>query len=261
MDMLKIFLKMKEQYIKTEMEYPVNFWMMLISGVLTKVLSMAIPFVIYSNIPDIAGWKRDEIYLIMAFLFIAQGLCSILFNGIWEIPEMVFNGQFDCILSRPISALFQVLSYGMGLQGISEFAVGLVCLPILLSKLNMLNVQSVVLSVVFVVCGTVLCMSVYLIWNSIVFWYDSGGRTTIPYVAANIGQYAKYPIEIYPWAIRMILLFVIPYAFICVVPVQILKGEHVMAYLLSIVVVSAAFFAIARAVFYRGIRHYESMGM
>ena len=24
--MIQIFLKMKEQYIKTEMEYPLNFW-------------------------------------------------------------------------------------------------------------------------------------------------------------------------------------------------------------------------------------------
>ena len=25
--MIQIFLKMKEQYIKTEMEYPLNFWL------------------------------------------------------------------------------------------------------------------------------------------------------------------------------------------------------------------------------------------
>ena len=34
--MIQIFLKMKEQYIKTEMEYPLNFWLMLLSGVVTR---------------------------------------------------------------------------------------------------------------------------------------------------------------------------------------------------------------------------------
>lgn len=69
MEVLKIFLKMKEQYIKTEMEYPANFWMMLFSGVLTRILGMAAPFVIYSNISDIAGWKQTGIAIVSgAFL-------------------------------------------------------------------------------------------------------------------------------------------------------------------------------------------------
>ena len=36
--MIRIYLKMKEQYIKTEMEYTFNFWMMLISGVVTRLV-------------------------------------------------------------------------------------------------------------------------------------------------------------------------------------------------------------------------------
>lgn len=259
--MLKIFLKMKEQYIKTEMEYTFNFWMMLVSGVVTRLLALAVPFVIYVNIPDIAGWNRDEIWLIMAYLFIAEGLCSVLFQGIWEIPDMVFNGQFDCILSRPISPFFQVLSYGMGLQGVSVFGFGFVAMFFLLAAMGMLTAGTVLLSFYFIVCGTVLCMSVYLIGNSIVFWYDSGGRTYIPYTVSSVGQYARYPIEIYSKAVQFILLFIVPYAFICVVPVMILRGEHPIFYSIAPAVVSMCFFLFARWFFYRGIRHYESMGM
>ncbi len=259
--MFRIFMKLKEQYIKTEMEYTFNFWMMLVSGILTKVLSMAVPFVIYSNIPDIAGWKRDEIFLIMSFLFIAEGNCSVLFQGIWEIPGMIFDGQFDAVLSRPVSPLFQVLSYGMGLQGISSLGVGIVSLFVMLIRLDMLNVKTVLLSLFFIVCGTLLCMSVYLIGNCTAFWYDSGGRTTIPYAAASVGQYARYPIQIYPKAIRLLLLFVVPYAFICVVPVQILKGEHQLLFGISMLGISILFFSLAKFVFDKGIRRYESMGM
>ncbi len=47
--MIRIYLKMKEQYIKTEMEYTFNFWMMLISGVVTRLVAMAVPFVILNH--------------------------------------------------------------------------------------------------------------------------------------------------------------------------------------------------------------------
>lgn len=98
--MIQIFLKMKEQYIKTEMEYPLNFWLMLLSGVVTRFFGMLVPFIICSNIKTIAGWKQEEIYLIMSFLYLSEGLCSVLFEGIWQLPSMVFNGNFDTILSR-----------------------------------------------------------------------------------------------------------------------------------------------------------------
>lgn len=261
MEVLKIFLKMKEQYIKTEMEYPANFWMLLFSGVLTRILGMAAPFVIYSNISDIAGWKRDEIYLILSFLFIAEGLCSVLFQGIWEMPGMVFQGYFDCILSRPISPLFQVLSYGMGLQGISVFLTGAVCLPVFLKRIGRLDAAGVFMSLFLVLCGTLLCMSVYLLGNSVVFWFDAGGSTTIPYTMSSIGQYARYPIEIYPRGVRFLLMFIVPYAFICVIPVEILRGTCTWIWCLAPAAVSICFFLLARAVFYKGIGHYESMGM
>lgn len=259
--MIKIFLEMKAQYIKTEMEYTANFWMMLLSGVLTRIVSMAAPFVIYSNIPDIAGWQRDEIYLILSFLFIAEGLCSVLFEGIWQIPEMVFDGKFDCILSRPASPLFQVMSYGMGLQGISVFLVGAVSLPVFLQRLSLWNPYGIVMSLLMALCGTFLCMSVYLLGNSVVFWFDSGGRTTVPYTMTQIGQYARYPLEIYPKIMRFVLMFLVPYGFICVVPVEILRGSIAWTWCFAVAVVSVCFFLVARAVFYRGIIHYESVGM
>lgn len=259
--MIKIFLALKSQYIKTEMEYTANFWMMFLSGVLTRVVSMAAPFVIYSNIPDIAGWKKDEIYLILSFLFIAEGLCSVLFEGIWHIPNMVFSGQFDCVLSRPVSPLYQVLSYGMGLQGISVFLVGAVSLPVFLRRLGLWSLPGAAMSLFLLLCGTLLCMSFYLLGNSAVFWFDLGGSTTLPYTLTEIGQYARYPLEIYPGIVRLLLLFVVPYGFICVVPVEILRGSLSWPWCFGVAGVSAGFFLLARAVFYKGIGHYESVGM
>lgn len=259
--MVKIFIKMKAQYIKTEMEYKSNFWMMLFSGVLTKLLSMAVPFIIYQNIPSIDGWDENEIYLIMSFLFISEGLCSVLFDGIWKMPEMVFSGQFDSVLSRPVSPLYQILSYGMGLQGIGVVAFGMVSLNMLLVKLDKMDMKTIMTCLFLIVCGTIICMSIYLLSTSFIFWYDSGGKTIVPYTVASFSQYARYPVGIYPKGMQIILLFVIPYAFISVIPVEILRGNDVMLHVVALITVCVIFFLVAKAVFYRGIRKYESVGM
>lgn len=259
--MVKIFLKMKEQYIKTEMEYPFNFWMMLIAGVITRMAAMAVPFVIYQNMPGIAGWKEEEIYLILAFLFIAEGTCSIVFEGTWKISEMVFSGQFDSILSRPISPLYQVLSYGIGLQGIGVWLVGVISLCYFLIKLGKWNIGTIVLSLFLIVCGVTICMSIQLISNSLVFWCDSGGRTNVAYAIQSAGQYARYPLSIYPSIIQGILLLLLPFGCVGVVPALVIKGEHAVECSLLMVVVSVVFLLLGRFVFYRGVRRYESVGM
>jgi ABC-type uncharacterized transport system, permease component len=260
-EVIKIYLKMKEQYIKTEMEYTFNFWMMLISGVLTRLLAMAVPFVIYGSLPDIAGWKENEIYLIMALLSVSDGACSVFFEGIWRIPEMVFHGELDNVLARPISPLFQILSYGLGLQGLAVLSFGIVMMFVCIASLGRFNPGTLALCALFVVCGTAICMSIYLIGNSLAFWFDTGGRTTLPYAIVKLGDYAKYPAGIYPLFVRFILMFLIPFSFIGEIPVRILRGESTLMYGAGLVAVSAVFVAASRAFFYRGIRKYESMGM
>jgi ABC-type uncharacterized transport system permease subunit len=61
--------------------------------------------------------------------------------------------------------------------------------------------------------------------------------------------------------VRMILHFIIPFTSIGYIPVLLLRGENQLLNLLLIICISAAFFALARWVFYRSIRKYESMGM
>ncbi|WP_321019004.1 ABC transporter permease [Eisenbergiella porci] len=259
--MIQIFLKMKVQYIKTEMEYPLNFWLMLLSGVVTRFFGMLVPFIICSNIKTIAGWKQEEIYLIMSFLYLSEGLCSVLFEGIWQLPSMVFNGNFDTILSRPVSPFYQVLCGGMGLHGIGVVLFGFISLNYSLIRLGIFRPASMLMCLFFVLCGTIICMSSYLLTNSLVFWYDAGGRTSIPYMITEIGSYARYPIMIYPKILQFILLFVVPYAFIGMVPVMILTGQHILSLCAALVLISLFSLLGARFVFYRGILHYESMGM
>lgn len=259
--MLKIYFMLKVQYLKTEMEYTFNFWMMVFSGVLMRGLMMAVPFVIFRNIPTIAGWTEPAVYLMMAFLFISEGLCNLLFDGIWHLPGMVFHGTLDLTLSRPFSPLFEILSYAVGLQGIGGTALGIFSMVWALSAMHLLSLVTILQCLFFIICGAVIRMSVYLFSNSLVFWFDAGSSSNLPFTMMSIGEYAKYPVDIYPKWMQAILLVLIPFGFIGFVPALILRGDHIFLLTLLLALVSAVFFLLARTVFYRGIKHYESMGM
>lgn len=259
--MLQTFFKLHSQFIKTQLEYKANFCMMMLSGVLTRVALLAVPFVLYRNVKDIAGWTENEIYLILSFLFLSEGLCNLFFNGIWSLSSLVFSGQMDIILMRPTSPLLQVLTKDIGLQGISIFVLGLFIMVLSLTGMDINGWFLIPLCILVVLAGTVIRLSVYIITNSTVFWFHSDGSNNIPYIIGGVGDFAKYPVDIYPKWMQVILLFIIPFGFIGFVPTLIIKGIRVGVCILALILVSALFLAFACIVFYRGIKKYESVGM
>lgn len=259
--MLRIYFMLKSQYLKTAMEYKFNFWMMFAAGILMRTLMMGVAFVLFRSMPTIAGFTEGEVYFIMALMFVSEGLCNLLFDGIWYIPPMIFNGNLDVILSRPVSPLFQVLSHELGLQGVGVITMGIVSLVLSVMSAGFATPWAIPLCLLFMVTSTVLRMSLYLIGSSGAFYIHTGGQFNIPFTLYSIGEYAKYPVNIYPFWMQGVLYSIIPFAFIGYVPALIMRSTHGVWLTLLLIAVSVAYFFIARAVFYRGIKRYESMGM
>ncbi len=259
--MFRIYWMIKSQYLKTAMEYRFNFWMMAVAGFVMRALMMGVAFVLYSNVPEIAGFSEGQVYLIMSFMFITEGMSNIFFDGIWYIPRLVFGGELDVMLSRPISPLYQILSHEVGLQGVGVLGIGFLSLFMALASLHALTIMAVLLSLLFIACGTAVRTSSYLIGACNVFWLKAGGQVNVPYTLYAIGEYAKYPVKVYPLFMQIVLFGLIPYAFIGYVPCLMLSGQSTLLYILLTIAVSAAYSFLARAVFYKGISKYESMGM
>jgi ABC-2 type transport system permease protein len=247
--MLKMYWTIKAQYLKTAMEYRFNFWMMAASGFLMRGLLLGVAFVLYRNVPQIAGFTEGQVYLIMSFMFITEGMSNIFFDGIWYITRLVFNGELDVMLCRPVSPFFQVISHEVGLQGVGVLAIGFLSLFMALASLHLLTIPALLLCLLFIVCGTAVRISSYLIGESFIFWLKSGGQMNIPYTLYSIGEYAKYPVSVYPVWMQAVLFGVIPYAFIGYVPCLALGGEHMLLYGLLTVAASGSYFLLARAMF------------
>ena len=258
--MIKIFFLFKSQYLKTQMEYTANFWMMVLSGIIMRGLLMGVVFVLFHNIPDIAGWQEGEVYLILGFIIITEGLHNIFADGIWHIPVLVFRGGLDVMLARPVSPLYQILTHELGLQGVGNVMVGVLSIGIGLMAMDWFTPLPIIVCVFFVLTGTILRMSYNLISLSHAFWIH-GGLLNAGFLIHSIGEFARFPVAIYPWPMRFVLFFVIPAGFIGFVPALIIRGDGVLFYTAALVVVTVLYFLLARAVFYRGVRRYESMGM
>lgn len=108
--------------------------------------------------------------------------------------------------------------------------------------------------------GALIITSFKAAFSSLAFIFKRSGP--LLQIIYNFTVYAKYPIAIYPEAIKFILIFILPFGLFVSMPVDtLLYGNH-SPYLLSLIIVgvSIAFFAVAALVWSFCARKYESTG-
>jgi ABC-2 type transport system permease protein len=258
--MLKVYLKFKSLSIRVAMEYVANFWMMAVSGIAMRGVFYLVVLILFRNLPTIAGWSEMEILMMMGFLFGSEGFCTILFDGVWHVTGYVYTGKFDTILARPVSPLYQVLCDQIGLQGFGIVPLGLITLGIAMHSLSLISPLNILLAVLFLTCGVVLRMSTTLMFVTTVF-YIKGSNVNIPFLAHSVSEYGRYPLEVYPFWMRFVLLVIVPAGFAGYVPALVMRGYWPLQLTITLVAVTILYFLAARMFFYRGIKKYESMGM
>lgn len=102
-------------------------------------------------------------------------------------------------------------------------------------------------------------MSVKLLFASLAFWVKNS--IAILQIAYNTADFAKYPITIYARPIRIILTWVIPFAFVAFFPASFFLTGMDAARTIGIeVLIAAAAWVIAYSVFKKGLRVYDSAG-
>ena len=116
-----------------------------------------------------------------------------------------------------------------------------------------------VLFIVSVIAGSVIYTSVKLVLASIAFWVkDSSPIMTTAY---DVADFAKYPIEIYAKPIQIVLMTILPFAFVAYIPSTFfLIHANVWKTIAAECGIAVVFWMFAYALFKRGLSVYESAG-
>ncbi|EYB66459.1 MULTISPECIES: ABC-2 family transporter protein [Deinococcus] len=94
---------------------------------------------------------------------------------------------------------------------------------------------------------------------STTFWTQERGIGLFP-LFYNTINFSRYPLTVYPAAVRFVLTFVLPYAFIAFYPAAgLLRGAYALLGWLTLPV-GLAVFALGLLVWQRGTARYEGAG-
>ena len=249
------------QHLKRLMEYKVDFTVGAIGFLLGQAVEILFIGIIFSQIPDLAGWTFDEILFIYGFSLIPKAIDHMFFDNLWMIGySIVRKGDFDKYLTRPINSLFYVTVEKFQVDAFGELLMGIILITYSLIRIggNIVWQRALVL-LALVQFAVLIYTSVKILTSAISFWTKQSGHITHMFYAVN--DFAKYPVTIYNDFIKVIITYIIPFAFTAYYPASFfLRGESGWFCVLGTILISLALFGISLIVWNRGIKAYESAG-
>ncbi|WP_030161434.1 ABC transporter permease [Glycomyces sp. NRRL B-16210] len=246
-------------YLRSIAEYPADFWVMAVSGTFWQIMLFAFLSILFANVNAIVGWGYHEMLVLAGFLAVAWSSTQLFWDGIWDVGKMIVEGDMDYRLTRPAPVLVQVASKHVGMQVFGEMTLGLVMLVFGWTGAG-IGLAMIPVALLLLVCAAVIQASLLTAANAANFWMK-GRMPVLAFALAELQNEAmRFPLTVFPAAVRLVLTFGLPLAFASFIPVQILTGRLDWWWLLAPPLAAAATAAIAAWIFRQGVKAYDSAG-
>jgi len=256
-----LYFRCLGQQMKAILAYEADFAVMLVSAVIVQIAGFLFIWTIFQRIPNINGWTMWQVVMMYALVFVTEGVGSLFFEGTWRLSNLVYTGQFDQMLVRPLSPIVQVLANAVGFNGLGNIVTGLVLIVIgILNTPVQWTPGRLLMLVILVASAATIRVAINLGSAASAFWIKAPW-SMVPMFVHQLGEFAKYPITIYSVAVQAVIVVAVPFAFISFFPTAYVFGVEAWSpagLLTPLVAVYCVVFAVW--IFRRGLRRYESTG-
>lgn len=249
------------QHLKKLMEYKVDFVIGAVGFLLSQAVEILFIGIIFSQIPNLAGWTFNEILFIYGFSLIPKSIDHLFFDNLWMVGYgIVRKGDFDKYLTRPINSLFYVTVEKFQVDAFGEMLMGIILIVYSLVNIGASIVWGRMIVLLLLVPFCVLIFtSVKILTSAISFWTKQSGHITHMFYMTS--DFAKYPVTIYNNFVKIIITYIIPFAFTAYYPASFfLHGDNALFCILGTILISTALFLVSIFVWNKGISNYESAG-
>jgi ABC-2 type transport system permease protein len=256
-----LYIRILTVQIKALLEYQSDFWVGAAGAILLNGSGFIFVSTIFSRFPEIHGWTKWQVVVIYALVFFAEGVGSLFFEGTWRMNQFVNRGELDFLLMRPTAPMGQVMASDIGVNGLGNMLLGGFLIVTALIHLQLdWTIQRVFLALLLLVSACAIKVALNMATNASAFWIQ-GGFNPLAFSLHQMGDMARYPLQIFAVGVKAALTLAIPFAFVSFFPASALFRSgtaHWLGYATPLV--AAYCIALSIFIFRRGLRRYESAG-
>ncbi len=204
--------------IRSQFQYRVSFVLDLAGNFLISFIDFLAVLVIFHNVTQLGTWTVHEVAFLYAFSSISFALTDLLIGHLDQFPQKIRDGNFDILLVRPRSTLFQVIGSDFQLRRLGKAVQGAVVLVWVTGSLHVdWDPGRVAMLILMVPAAIVIFSSVWVVGGCLAFWTTDGGEFSNAFTYGG-NFMTQYPIDILGLWLRRFLAYFVPLAFVCYFP-------------------------------------------
>lgn len=257
----RLYLRLLGAHFRSMLEYEADFLILAAATVLMQVVNIVFLSALFAKVPALHGWTFWSVLIMFGAVAFAEGVGSLFFDGMWSLAWQINRGELDYFLVRPYPVVLQSSSAAIGINGLSNIVMGGLMIGTGLAHEDVAwTPWRVLLGILLLGSSIVIKLSINLATNAVSFWLSSP-TPLFAFAMHQVGDLARFPLSVYPVALKAVLGAVLPFAFISFFPTAYLLDAGSSRWIGLVTPVVAAYCAGAAAfIFKRGLRRYESAG-
>ena len=258
----KLYFTCIKRSVMSRLEYKRDSIISILAFLISNACSLCSIYFILQAIPSLKGYTPAEIGFFYGFSMLPIAIDHLFSDEFWLVAyRRVQLGDMDRHFLRPVPVIFQMFAETFQPDGFGEVIVGITMIVICGLNLQVaVSFGAILVLSIGAIFGAIIITSFKIAISSLAFIFKRSGP--LLQIIYNFTIYAKYPIAIYPYAIRFILIFILPFGLFISLPVDTLLYGSYNPYLLSLAIIGAAvvFFTLATFIWTLCARRYESTG-
>jgi ABC-2 type transport system permease protein len=209
-------------------------------------------WVLLRRVPTLRGWRLNDIEALYGITATSFGLVVAIAGGVRHLGRTIEEGELDTLLTQPTPTLLYAIGLRSQASGVGDVVSGLGFL-IASGRVSWTTAPVAILAIL-AAAGTLLGSGI--IFFSLPFWL-SRTEAVSRHVWELLVTFSLYPEPLFGGVLRLLLFTLLPAGFVAYLPVRVL-GSPSPGGLAGLLTASAAYVVLARFVFNRGLRRYES---
>lgn len=240
-----------------DLEYRLNFVVLVIGEFIWYSTQLILFEVLYRHTKFIGDWNLDQMRVFIFLVLFIDSIYMILWDPNFSaFTDNVRKGSLDLLLMKPINSMFMLSSQRISVSHIPCFFItfgGLVWALNQLPDFNWFKLLWLIflvpagLSVIF--CGRFALNSTSIIFTRADF---------LQYVWYSVFRLGLRPDAIYSGALRIILIFIVPFAMVASIPARILLEPTTYWMIAWALVLPFILFSLLRRYWKFCLKHYSS---
>ncbi len=253
--LLATFFRMS---VIADLEYRANVIGKVVTDIFWYLTHIVLFEVMFLHVPSLGGWSIEDARVFLGVLFLADAIHMVLFaEGLDRFATLVVSGGLDLLLSKPVNSQFMVSCHRIAWSYLVNVTLAgswlLWSLSHRLGELSPLLFGKVVIGAG---AGALIMYALRFSFASFSLIFTQADN--LQYLWYTLFRLSTRPHSMYPSGIKLLLVTLLPLAFIASIPAEILLGERDTIGIVSLLGVASGCLLFSRWLWGRCLRHYTS---